>query len=288
MKQNDVIETKATEAKATETKATEAKAKRGRESKTNEGVKIMENNGNSRVADNSKEAEAKATEAKATETKAEIVGYHQCAITDRSKAVELHHKLTETGKKLDYTKAIIVNSIVKASDDEAEAKEFILTNHLCDDKDRLNKLIRIVDRFITVDAKTIDGLEKCTVDVLKDKNGIKFSLTQLEEMLSVKTEDLVKLISEGKLKANMSCKGKEDSIREVVTPFKPNAHKNKSTKDKDKDKDKDGAKASCKNDKERIVLISKLLAEISTEQIVSDDMFDEIRERIAVYEEYAK
>lgn len=256
----------------------------------NEGVKTMENNGNSRVADNSKETEAKATEAKEkpTEAKAEIVGYHQCTITDRSKAVELHHKLTETGKKLDYTKAIIVNSIVKSSDDEAEAKEYILLNHLCDDKDRLNKLIRIVDRFITVDTKTIDGLEKCTVDVLKDKNGIKFSLTQLEEMLSIKTEDLVKLIADGKLKANMSCKGKEDSIREVVAPFKPNAHKNKSTKDKDKDKDKDGAKSSCKNDKERIVLISKLLAEISTEQIVSDDMFDVIRERIAVYEEYAK
>ena len=275
MKKDNVIETK-----ATETKATDTKGKRGRKSNTNEGVKTMENNGNSRVADNSKE-----TETKATETKAEIVGYHQCTITDRNKAVELHQKLTETGKKLDYTKAIIVNSIVKASDDEAEAKEFILTNHLCDDKDRLNKLIRIVDRFITVDTKTIDGLEKCTVDVLKDKNGIKFSLTQLEEMLSIKSEDLIKLITDGKLKANMSCKGKEDSIREVVAPFKPNAHKNK---DKDKDKDKDGAKASCKNDKERIVLISKLLAEISTEQIVSDDMFEEIRERIAVYEEYAK
>lgn len=271
---------------ATEAKETDAKAKRGRKAKNTEGVKTMENNGNSRVADNSKETEAKATEAKATETKAEIVGYHQCTITDRSKAVELHHKLTETGKKLDYTKAIIVNSIVKASDDEAEAKEYILNNHLCDDKDRLNKLIRIVDRFITVDTKTIDGLEKCSVDVLKDKNGIKFSLTQLEEMLSIKTEDLVKLITDGKLKANMPCKGKEDSIREVVAPFKPNAHKNKSTKDKNEDKD--GAKASCKNDKERIVLISKLLAEITTEQIVSDDFFEEIRERIAVYEEYAK
>lgn len=255
-----------------ETKATET-------IKNNEGVKVMENNGNSRVADNS-------TETKATETKTEIVGYHQCVITDRNKAVELHHKLTETGKKLDYTKAIIVNSIVKASEDESEAKEYILTNHLCDDKDRLNKLIRIVDRFITVDTKTIDGLEKCTVDVLKDKNGIKFSLTQLEEMLSIKTEDLVTLIEEGKLKANMNCKGKENSIREVVAPFKPNAHKNKGTSDKDKDKD--GAKASCKNDKERIVLISKLLAEITTEQIVSDDMFEDIRVRIAVYEEYAK
>ena len=269
-------------AMTTEAKATEAEAVKT--VNNDEGVKTMENNGNSRVADNS--TEAKATEAKATEAKAEIVGYHQCVITDRSKAVELHHKLTETGKKLDYTKAIIVNSIVKASDDEAEAKEYILTNHLCDDKDRLNKLIRIVDRFITVDTKTIDGLEKCTVDVLKDKNGIKFSLTQLEEMLSIKTEDLVTLIEEGKLKANMSCKGKENSIREVVAPFKPNAHKNKGTSDKDKDKD--GAKASCKNDKERIVLISKLLAEITTEQIISDDLFEDIRERIAIYEEYAK
>lgn len=247
------------------------------EAKVNEGVKTMNENVNAQSTEN---VNAQSTEAK----KAEIVGYHQCAITDRNKAVELHQKLTETGKKLDYTKAIIVNSIVKASDDETEAKEFILTNHLCDDKDRLNKLIRIVDRFITVDTKSIDGLEKCTVDVLKDKNGIKFSLTQLEEMLSIKTEDLVTLIAEGKLKANMSCKGKDDSIREVVAPFKPNAHKNKGTKDKNND----GAKASCKNDKERIVLISKLLAEISTEQIVSDDLFDEIRERIAVYEEYAK
>lgn len=269
------------------TKETETKVKRGRKPKNDGGVKTMENNGNSRVADNSKETEAKATEAvKAEAVKAEVALYHQCVITDRSKAVELHHKLTETGKKLDYTKAIIVNSIVKASDDEAEAKEYILTNHLCDDKDRLNKLIRIVDRFISVDTKTIDGLEKCSVDVLKDKNGIKFSLTQLEEMLSIKTEDLVTLIEEGKLKANMSCKGKENSIREVVAPFKPNAHKNKGTSDKDKDKD--GVKASCKNDKERIVLISKLLAEITTEQIVSDDMFEDIRERVAVYEEYAK
>ena len=272
--------------KETETKATETKSTKTSKIANKEGVKVMENNGNSRVADNSKETETKATETKSTDVKAEVVAYHQCVITDRNKAVELHHKLTETGKKLDYTKAIIVNSIVKSSDDEAEAKEYILKNHLCDDKDRLNKLIRIVDRFITVDTKTIDGLEKCAVDVLKDKNGIKFSLTQLEEMLSVKTEDLVKLIADGKLKANMSCKGKEDSIREVVAPFKPNAHKNKGTKDKDKNKD--GAKASCKNDKERIVLISKLLAEITTEQIVSDDMFDEIRERITVYEEYAK
>ena len=247
--------------------------------KTKKGRK---NTMNENVNNQTTEATTEAT----TEEKAEILGYHQCTITDRNKAVELHHKLTETGKKLDYTKAIIVNSIVKASDDETEAKEYILTNHLCDDKDRLNKLIRIVDRFITVDTKTIDGLEKCSVDVLKDKNGIKFSLTQLEEMLSIKTEDLVKLIAEGKLKANMSCKGKEGSIREVVAPFKPNAHKNKSTKDKDKDKDE--IKSSCKNDKERLVLISKLLAEISTEQIVSDNMFDHIRERIAIYEEYAR
>lgn len=252
--------------------------------KNNKGVKTMENNGNSRVVNNS--TETKATEAKTEAVKAEVSLYHQCVITDRSKAVELHHKLTETGKKLDYTKAIIVNSIVKSSDDETEAKEYILTNHLCDDKDRLNKLIRIVDRFISVDTKTIDGLEKCTVDVLKDKNGIKFSLTQLEEMLSIKTEDLVTLIKEGKLKANMSCKGKENSIREVIAPFKPNAHKNKGTNDKNKDND--GVKASCKNDKERIVLISKLLSEITTEQIVSDDMFEDIRERVAVYEEYAK
>ena len=264
--------------KTIETTTTETilKSERGRK-------KIMNENVDSQAT----ATEATATEATATEaTATALIGYHQCAIKSREDAVAIHRELTEAGKKLDYTKAIIVNSIVKSADDEAEAKEYILNNHLCDDKDYLNKLIRVVDRFITVDTKSITGIKKANVDVLKDKNGMKFNLSQLMEMLSIKTEDIVTLINEGKLKANMNTKSGENNIRDVVAPFKPNAGRNKTTKDK-KDKNNGTSTSSCKNDKERIILISKLLSEITTETIVTHDDFENIRETIAMYEDYA-
>ena len=259
MSKRTIIETTITEGNV--------KTKRGRKNTMNENV-------------NSQTTEA------TTEATTELVGYHQCTIKSRDDAVAIHRELTEAGKKLDYTKAIIVNSIVKSADDETEAKQYILDNHLCDDKDYLNKLIRVVDRFITVDTNNIKGIKKANVDVLKDKNGMKFNLSQLMEMLSIKTEDLVTLIKEGKLKANMNTKSGDNNIRDVVAPFKPNAGRNKKKDDK-KDKNDGASGSTCKNDKERIILISKLLSEITTETIVTHDDFENIRETIAMYEDYA-
>lgn len=212
-------------------------------------------------------------------------------------------KNLEKGKvKVDYTIALILNSI-----SQLDKKIFTMAGYdsfvdYCQQefsysKGHVYKLCKIADKFLTIenvenlvgvatsshetglvasDGRNVDiSLNTNAVKGLQDIYGFPFSITQMQEMAFLEMDEIVNLIQSGKVKASMSCSGK-NSIRDAVNAVKnPNSDKEKDDKPKTDKVDNGTLKVKVSKDSERfqsiLDIISMVEMDIFTESEITNN-----------------
>ena len=225
-------------------------------------------------------------------------------------------KSVEAGSTLEYINAVLVNTMIKKTDSKEETKK--LKQEIADtlgcNVNHVEKLVRVADKFITIDVPcndvetitTKDGQETktsivkadyCTllenitsakVTPLSDKFGINFRVSAIIEFERLGKEEAMKLIKNGTLKASMS----NSAIRDVVDRIKGTGkYKNVEGTGEGTGEGatgSTGAKEEAKTDKERLSIAIKMIEAMTTASIVEGDKFHEVLEILNAWSEIAK
>lgn len=226
-------------------------------------------------------------------------------------------KSVEAGSTLEYINAVLVNTMIKKTDSKEETKK--LKQEIADtlgcNVNHVEKLVRVADKFITMDVpcndvETItnkDGEEVATsivkadystllenitsakVTPLSDKYGINFRVSAIIEFERLGKEEAMKLIKAGTLKASMS----NNAIRDVVDRIKgtgkyKNVEGEGATGEGATGEGATGAKEEAKTDKERLSIAIKMIEAMTTASIVEGDKYHEVIELLNAWSEIAK
>lgn len=198
-------------------------------------------------------------------------------------------KNLEKGKvKVDYTIALVLNSISKLDKSVFTSAgydnfvDYCTTEFVNMTKGHVYKLCQVAEQFLTIenpnelvglsttshetglvtsDGRNVDiALNTSAVKGLQDIYGFPFSITQMQEMATLKMEEIVELIQSGKVKASMSCSGK-NSIRDVVRSLKHPNEEEKTEKAKGNVVNNNGEiKLKVSQDKERFQAIIDIIS----------------------------
>lgn len=210
-------------------------------------------------------------------------------------------KNLEKGKvKVDYTIALVLNSISKLDKSVFTSAgydnfvDYCTTEFVNMTKGHVYKLCQVAEQFLTIENPndlvglstsshetglvTSDGrnvdicLNTSAVKGLQDIYGFPFSITQMQEMATLKMEEIVELIQSGKVKASMSCSGK-NSIRDVVRSLKHPNEKEDSDKPKEKVVNTNGEiKVKVSQDKERFQAILDIISMVEMDIFVESEI----------------
>lgn len=210
-------------------------------------------------------------------------------------------KNLEKGKvKVDYTIALVLNSMSKLDKSVFTSAgydnfvDYCISNFVNMTKGHVYKLCQVAEQFLTIENPaelvglatssqetglvTSDGrnvdicLNTSAVKGLMDIYGFPFSITQMQEMASLKMEEIVELIQSGKVKASMSCSGK-NSIRDVVRSLKHPNDEEKDDKSKEKVVNNTGEiKVKVSQDKERFQAILDIISMVEMDIFNNSDI----------------
>lgn len=207
------------------------------------------------------------------------------------KALDTIERINTVANNCDYARALIVNSIAKS---DLEDWKKTLNERFGYSNDHLNKLVKIADRFLSLESDDVKAIEERNGNVydimvsrpeivhgLHDKNDVDFNISQMQELVFLDDDNLQKELASGNIKANMTVK----AIREVVDKYKKHTKK---TKENDVTNSNDDSNMTCKNDKERLAMCCKLLEAITTDTIKKHKNMKTCLQWLETMKEYAK